>query len=168
MTTKTDAGVASDVRTSADVGEQPYQYAVVERAFKGNQDAIDFFLGLCRAFDALDDLEDGDPVTKAEVRHAFWTILFAHPENPFYQRWGHYLRPVMASCFLAWEDSNVLAKWEDPEAKMTAHIKRYDVADLAVNIAMLIGGKEWANEVGPELRMALREGSFDDFVKETS
>jgi hypothetical protein len=141
-------------------------YHCVVEAFRGDMGAVAFFVQLCRMADVLDDIEDGDPVSRTGARRAVWDCLFSFPESEFYQRWGHLLRPVMANAFLCWEDSNKLARL-DAEAKHTAHVLRYAVADVAVFIAMLLGGKEWANQVGPELRMSMRDDTFDEFLKES-
>jgi hypothetical protein len=144
-------------------------YQIVLRAFKGDMDAVAFFVQLCRVADILDDIEDDDKVVPDGLTSRMvWDCLFSLPENPFYKKWGAQLRPVMANAFLCWEDSNVLAIESDDEAKMTAHILRYAVADVAVFIALLLGGKEWANEYGPALRMSMRDGTFTDYLKETS
>lgn len=152
---------------SNSTGDQAYQ--TVCQALKGDQDAIAFFLQLCEVADTIDAIVDGDACSKAEVTQAFWTCLFALPENPFFKRHQAVLTPVMANAFLAWQDSNVLAKMgsdDNDEPVVYAHVLRYSIVDVGVFCAFLVGGQKWANEVGAALRMECRDDTLGEFIKE--
>lgn len=142
-------------------------YEVCERACLGNGDALRFIAELFRVAKFLDAVVDGEEVPESEARSAMWDALMSVPSNRFFRENESVLRPLIANAFLAWEDSNVLAR-EDDEGVEIAHHLRYNVNDIAVMVAYLVGGKEWANEVGPELRRVLRDERLVDFFEEMS
>lgn len=149
---------------SNETGEKAFKTLVA--AFRNDPEAVSFFVQLCQVADTLDDLVDGEPWSSASVRRLVWDCLFSIQENRFFSEHRDALTPVMASAFLAWEDSISLAMTGGEEEVLTAHVLRYAILDVAVMCALIIGGKEWANMVGPELRMACRDDTFKQFLKE--
>jgi len=136
-------------------------------AYQGNTDAVDLVLRIAEISHTWDDLVDRDkPVTDAQINRAFSIALLELPKNQFYQAHCLDLLPVMTTGTLNWLTANEYEKQQDKEAHALAHVLRYGIADLALFIAYLIGGQEWAQQVAPELRRRSQRDTLENYLSE--
>lgn len=138
-------------------------------AFKGNQAAVDLVLLISRVADVWDNLVDRDVEVPARViNEAFWLALIELPGNAFYRAYMDDLRPVMAAGILNWMAANEIESGyagTDHRALEIAHVIRYGIADVAIMAALLCGGRDWAAEVGPELRLRSQRSDLNEYIK---
>jgi len=127
---------------------------------KGDEVAKSFVLTLFSCLHTCDDLTDGDiNVPIEQVHRAFWKMLIELPRNPFYAKHFTLLNGALQVAFLNWEIANKLEVSEEANAKAVAFVLRDSYADLVTLCAWILGGEEWARQVGYESRLdAAREG----------
>lgn len=136
-------------------------------AYRGNSDAVALVLAIAEISHSWDDLIDRDKsVSDAQINRAFSIALLELPKNPFYQAHCLDLLPVMTTGTLNWLTANEYEKQQDKEAHALAHVLRYGIADLALFIAYLIGGQEWAQQVAPELRRYCQRDTLEHYLSE--
>ncbi len=136
-------------------------------AFCGNQAAVDFVLMVARVADVWDDLIDRDATVSDEaINGAFWTLAIEIPGNPFYRAHIDDLRPVLATGITNWLVANKMEHDETlpHRAIEIAHVIRYSIADVILMVALLTGGREWAAEVGPELRLRSQKSDLNEYI----
>lgn len=134
-------------------------------AFKGNQSAVDYVLMIARVADVWDNLIDKDvPVSDKDINDAFWLLAVEIPRNPFFQAFANDLLPVTATGILNWMTANKLERKAEHIAIEIAHVIRYSIADVVILTALLCGGREWAAEVGPELRLRSQRGDLNEYI----
>lgn len=135
-------------------------------AFKGNQAAVDYVLMVARVADVWDNLIDKDaPVSDKDINDAFWQLAVEMPKNAFYRAHMDELLPVMEAGVLNWMTANTLER-ENTEGRAIeiAHVIRYSIADVAMLTAALCGGREWVEQVGPELRMRSQRSDLNEYI----
>ena len=127
---------------------------------KGHTDACAFINTLFDVAHVLDDLTDRDkPVQTKAVHAAFYAMLIDLPRNPFYVQHFTLLNGTLQTAFLNWQIANALEVKEDDAGKDVAFILRSSYADLVTLCAWIIGGHDWAVQVGQEVRLhASNEG----------
>jgi hypothetical protein len=127
---------------------------------KGDAQAQQFVLTLFSCLHTCDDLTDGDiDVPTEHVHRAFWKMLIELPRNPFYTKHFALLNGALQVAFLNWEIANGLEVSEEPHAKAISFVLRDSYTDLVTLCAWIIGGEDWAKQVGRESRLdAAREG----------
>lgn len=136
-------------------------------AYQGNADAVALVLNIAEVSHSWDDLHDKDkPVSNSQINRAFTLSLLEIPKNPFYQKHCLDLLPVMTTGALNWLTANQYETQEDKEAHALAHVLRYGIADVALFIAYLIGGLEWAEQVAPELRRRSQKDTLENYLNE--
>lgn len=136
-------------------------------AFKGDEHAVDLAFMLATVSHVYDDLVDRDkPVPDEQVHRAFWLALVEIPRNRFYQGHVMHLQPLIAQAIVSWRVANELQRSADREALNVANVLRYAAADVIVHMAYLIGGPDWAAEVGPALRMLCQKDTLEHFMAE--
>jgi hypothetical protein len=139
--------------------------AFMLHAFKGNQAAVDYVLAIARVADVWDNLIDKDvPVTDKDINEAFWLLAVDIPRNPFFQAFANDLLPVTATGILNWMTANKLEQRAEHIAIEIAHVIRYSIADVIILAALLCGGREWAAEVSPELRLRSQRSDFNEYI----
>lgn len=143
--------------------------AFMLHAFKGNQSAVDFVLMLARVADVWDNLIDKDVnVSDESINDAFWTLAIEFPGNAFYRAHIDDLRPVMAAGIVNWLTANRIecdgSLSQSHRAIEIAHVIRYSIADVVMMVALLCGGREWAAEVGPELRLRSQRSDLNEYI----
>ena len=135
------------------------------RLLKGNFAAVKLCLDLVFIAHVWDDLYDKDRErTGEDISNAFRIALVEIPENPFYIQNLSDLRPLMMNVILQWQDANVLEHGNDHDKHM-AYMLRAGIVQVISYCAYLIGGVEYAKEVGPDIRRLYEEG-LQDFLKE--
>lgn len=136
-------------------------------AFKGNQAAVDYVLMVAKVADVWDDLIDRDaPVSDEAINAAFWTLAIEIPGNSFYRAHIDDLRPVLATGITNWLIANKIERDDTlpHRAIEIAHVIRYSIADVVLMVALLAGGREWAAEVGPELRLRSQRSDLNEYI----
>lgn len=135
-------------------------------AYRGNQHAVSLALMLRNVSHTLDDLVDGDkPITNDRVVEAFWDAMIRLPANPFFVEHALYLRPLMTGALVNWQIANVYERVGGEERNI-AHSLRYDLATVLVMMAYVVGGRQWAEKVGPEIRKRCQREPLADYLKE--
>lgn len=136
-------------------------------AFKGNQAAVDYVLLVAQVVGVWDDLIDKDkaPGDKA-INNAFWALCVEIPKNPFYRAYMDDLIPITATGIINWLTANRLERDDSlsHRAIEIAHVIRYSIADVAMISAAICGGREWAEEVGPELRLRSQRSDLNEYI----
>jgi len=136
------------------------------RFFKGNTDAVNLCVNLTFVCHLWDDLYDGDRQrTPQEISDAFRVALFDIPTNPFYIAYGLHLKPLILNAILCWQDANILEVSSNPHDQHLAYGLRAAFLQIFNYCAYLIGGSEWAREVGPDIRRIYEE-PLQDFTQE--
>ena len=132
---------------------------------KGNRFAVQFIIQFIYVCHLWDDLIDKDnPRTDNEISDAFRICLVDLPLNPFYAHNMHLLTPVIINGILEWEDANKLEKGNLHEQHM-AYMLRAGLMSQISFCAYICGGKDWAREIGPEIRN-LYEEPLEQFLEE--
>lgn len=147
---------------SADVPEDKF----LLYCMKGNRDAVCFVVDVIKAADVWDNLVDGDkPVTPADVNNLCKNLLFKIQNNPFFSQNVSVLLPIMQVSILNWQIANTMSR-EDPESRIQSHVLRYAPIDLIVASAAIIGGDDWAVEVGPRIRRYHMRDTLLNYLQE--
>ena len=132
---------------------------------KGDIAAVHLCLNLTYIAHLWDDLFDRDRQRSGQdINDAFRIALVDIPLNRFYLEYITDLRPLIMNAILQWEDANILDHGNDHDQHM-AFMLRASFAQIFNYCAYLVGGPDWAREVGPEMRR-LYDESFDEYKKE--
>lgn len=135
-------------------------------AFKGNQAAVDYVLAISRVVDVWDNLIDKDvPVSDEQINSAFFALMVEIPSNEFFLACREKLLPLHVTGIANWLIANRMEKSDEIRSLEIAHVIRYSIADVAVMAAVLCGGYQWAEEIGPELRMRSQRSDFNEYMK---
>ena len=135
-------------------------------AFKGDEDAISFIGLIHEIVHTWDDLIDEDFVVPDRVNSAFFSALVGIPGNRFFAEHRAVLIPIIAAGCMNYEIAN---SFEDTGCESDidiAYTIRYSIADVAVHVALIIGGREWVSIVGPEIRRRSQRDSIVSYRKE--
>lgn len=136
-------------------------------AFKGDIDAVRLVMDIVEIAGTWDDLIDRDkPVSGKKISRAFTLCLVSLPDNPFYQRHANTLLPVIVTSIVNYHIANHYESEPDVEGHALAHVLRYSVADVISFICFLIGGMEWAQQWGPELRRRSQKDTISHYLSE--
>jgi len=143
-------------------------HAVLLRFFNGNQDAVHLVDILTRMAHLWDDLVDQDkPVKPSDANEVFWQLLFELPTNQFYRTHETMIRPALLSAYFSWRTANVLEqRSDDAHAVSLAHVMRYSMVDVFQLIAFLVGGRQWAEAVAPEIRLYCQRQPLPEYAAE--
>lgn len=134
-------------------------------AFKGDKNAVNYVLMVVRVADVWDNLIDKDvPVSDEDVNDAFWLLTVGIPRNAFYRAHMDDLLPVTETGIVNWFAANQLEKSGGGREIEIAHVIRYSIADVALMTALLCGGRQWAEQVGPELRMRSQRSDLKEYI----
>lgn len=130
-----------------------------------NKEAVAFCMDVVAIAHAWDDLVDKDKdLSTAQINDAFFHAMFGIRMNPFYQKYQAYIEPVMINAILQWQDANTLETGTDHEKHM-AYMLRASILQLFNFCAYLVGGFQYAREVGPAMRN-LYEETLESFMEE--
>lgn len=139
---------------------------ILTTALKGNKDAVSYCLNLYEVAHVWDDLIDKDKeITDAAIHTAFIRCLVDIPYNSFYRQNIDYLLPLQHNSILQWIDANKMEKM-DLQSKYKAYMLKASFLQIVNCCAALIGGHEWAMEIGADLRNALYAETLEEFLNE--
>ena len=138
------------------------------RGYIKDEHAHELCCNLIAIANIWDDLVDHDRVVgETEINQAFWMLLVAIPENPFYQAYQYELRPLIKNIILKWQDSTIMERSGDEHDMHLAYGLRAGLLELINYIVLLLYGYKRATEIGVELRR-LNDEKMEDFIKEFS
>lgn len=134
--------------------------------FKGDEQATQLLLLIREISHTWDDLIDKDkPIDPLAIHRAFWIALVGLKTNAFYQQWENVLLPVMETGIFNYVASVDLER-HPGHPRHLAHTARYAIGDVALLMARLIGGVDWAMQQAPTLKLLLQTDTFEDFDTE--
>ena len=135
-------------------------------AMKRDPHAFAFVKSVVFIVSMWDDLYDADVERpKDDINQMMWAALIEIPSNPFYRAHFNTLHTLLRQGILDWFDANVMEA-KPGIAREIAHVARYGLASMIVHCAFLVGGMDWAREVGPHLRLRSQKNSFADYNAE--
>lgn len=138
----------------------------LKACFQGDEQAVQLLLLIREISHTWDDLIDQDqPVTHQQIHRAFWLALVGLKTNTFYQRYEALLLPVMETGIFNYAASVDLERIPGLPREI-AHTARYAVGDVALLMARLIGGVDWAMEQAAVLKQLLQTDTFENFNAE--
>lgn len=135
----------------------------IRACMQGNESAVQLLTILREISHTWDDLIDRDkPIEPKTIHRAFWLALVGVETNHFYQQYKGALLPVMETGIFNYVASVELERTPG-HARHLAHTARYAVGDVALMMARLIGGLDWAMEQAPVLKLLLQTDTFEDY-----
>lgn len=131
----------------------------------GNEEAINFVVRVFRALHVWDDLIDKDkPVSDDEIHAVFWDLLVGLPADRFYQANLGLLSGTLVNSIVNWHIANKLEREGNEKDKSIAFILRGAYIDVLSTSALIVGGLDWAREIGPDIRRWAHEETFDQYL----
>jgi hypothetical protein len=136
------------------VKKDPQVWSQFAQAFNGDPAAIALLENVCELTNIWDDLIDKDngEVSTESINRAFWIALVEMPENPFYARHYQRLAPILRVGIHNWLASNKFERSGDERLIDLAHVARYSVGDIVLEMLLIIGGYRWAEYWTPILK----------------
>ena len=119
-----------------------------------DEHAVQFCVQLLELIHVWDDLIDRDhEVDAVTINRTMLTALIDLPLNPFYHRHIQTLAPLLLNASLQWQDANSMEGPDAPESDLNmAWMLRASVYQIFAFCAFLLGGMDYAREVGPTIR----------------
>lgn len=128
--------------------------------FRGDAAAVRFARAMWDVSQLWDDVVDERQASPVLLQ---W-LAFGMDRDPFFMRHAADLKPAMRSVYLQWTTANVLEQGVgDDIAK--AFVLRAGIYGLWHFMAELVGGMDWAIEIGPEIWRQYGE-TLADFMLE--
>lgn len=141
-----------------------YQH-LLSKWLKGHQDAQAMIVLLFDIAHTCDDLTDRDKtVSTAQMQQAFWKALIDLPRNSFYAANFLLLNGALQVAFVNWQIANQMEASADAQAKPVAFVLRSSYTDLITLCAWILGGTEWAMQVGYESRLHASGEGYDAYL----
>ncbi len=141
--------------------EEAHQVALTtlfERWFCGNGPAMRAAAILTEVSHIWDDLVDGDKtVSPREASRAFRMLAIELPTNVFYRANFDHIHPVLVSVWLQWTAATTMEAAPSSGDREKCYMLRAGLYQLYHTFAVLTGGVEWAEEIGPEIYRAYGE-----------
>ena len=138
---------------------------LVHKVCRGNDEAASCVRALVAIAHTWDDLIDRDkPVSDELIHSAFQLALLHLPANPFYVRNSGALLRTLANSIINWRIATALEHGGQAADLEIAYILRSSYADVLTTAAMLIGGIEWAVEIGVEVRRFFHSETFNGYL----
>jgi hypothetical protein len=120
----------------------------------GNAAAAQFLEQMVTVLHLWDDLIDQDkPVDAEAINRGFMTMLVDLPRNEFYAANFQHLNSILVNAITNWHIANRMEAEPDEYKLRIAYILRSSYCDLVTQCALLVGGPDYAREVGFHNRM---------------
>lgn len=142
--------------------DQHFFSTVIPRWMRGDTAAVRLAAQLIEVAHFVDDLVDGDFVPPADAARLTRMMLLEIPSNTFYRENFTYLQPLLGQCWLQWQASNAMEKAQEPGDRAKCYMLRAGLYGLLHGMTVVVGGLDWAEEVGPEIYRAYGE-KMEDF-----
>jgi hypothetical protein len=126
---------------------------LVRKVLRGYQPAVDFFMVLGTIAHFWDDLIDKDrQVSDEEINGVMWNALVTLPNNEFYRQFFDALNPLLVTAIANWQTATAFERGDNPRQHQIAFITRSDYANILIQAAYLVGGREWMLQMTPVIR----------------
>lgn len=131
---------------------------------KGHAEAIAFIETVYCVIHTCDDLTDRDKtVMTNEVQDSYWHALIELPRNAFYIANFALLNGTLQLAYLNWQIANRMEVDDVLNGKEIAYTLRSSYVDLVTICAWILGGKEWAVQVGYASRLHAGHEGLDAY-----
>lgn len=132
----------------------------------GSPEAYELAVTLIEVSNIWDDLIDGEPVAGSTINAGFYACLITLPENPFYRQHVAQLHPLMKNAIVSFLCANRFENDRDAHGVELAHMLRYGVVNVIVQIVVIAIGMERAMVILPLLFKALCGERFEEYRDE--
>jgi hypothetical protein len=138
-------------------------------ALQNDRDAVDLVQRLFRVSQVLDDLVDKDcELSDLQVYAAFFECLVLIPANPAYQKHFPHINPLLGQYLQDWFDATQMERSGIDHHRRVAFGLRSNLGGVVTQLALLIGGFEWMQQVAPAVRDHIHCELFEDYERELS
>lgn len=124
---------------------------------------VAWLLGMWDAIQFLDDVADGDDVSRDQLDCALNQLLVAMPSNPFFVAHASALLPVVAVQLLKWQASDKAEREGFADAR--SYMWRAGYYDLVLLVVQICHGYDIAVNMAPVV-MGLYGEKLEDYQKE--
>lgn len=125
--------------------------------------AVEWLLDVWRLIQMLDDVADGDAVSRDDLDAAIWAALVTMPANPFFLANAAALQAGLASLVLKWQASDAAERAGQADAR--SFVWRAGYYDLVLLVVLLTKGQETAKEQAKTV-MHLYGETLHEYLKE--
>lgn len=127
--------------------------------------AVEWLLDVWRMIQMLDDVADGDPVSRDDLNATIWASLVTMPANPFFLANAAALQTALAQMVLKWQASDDAERQGCADAR--SYVWRAGYYDLVLLVVLLTKGHADAMK-DAMLVMRLYGETLDGYLKEFS
>jgi hypothetical protein len=92
------------------------------------------------------------------------TLLIGLPADKFYQAHLGLLSSTLVNAVVNWHIANKLEREGNEKDRSIAFILRGAYIDVLSASALIVGGLDWAREIGPDIRRWAHEETFDQYL----
>lgn len=140
---------------------------VFSQSFRGDQNALALLKSICDLTNIWDDLidKDVDEVDAETINRAFWVALVDLPENKFYANYYSRISPILRVGIQNWLAANKFERSGNEKLIDIAHVARYSIGDVVVEMLLIIGGYEWAQHWTPILKPLIAPESRAEYLE---
>ncbi len=144
-------------------------FDALDHYLMGNTYAVSLALDMIFLAHKIDDLVDRDiEISVDDIKLVFRKVFVDLPQNQFYQVWRVQLEPLITNAYMNWLDSTTLEQGDKDDRCIGFQI-RNDVLKIVRYMLLLIGGPEWAQDMGPSFWKqfwGLKEQEYLDYLEE--
>jgi hypothetical protein len=128
----------------------------VRWALKGHEAAIAYCDIIFNASQMYDDFIDMDnPWNEEDIHSLMWSLLVDLVSNPFFMQFAPQLIPLHRQYLNDYRDSVILERDGSDHEKTISFILRDSVSTLVIQVAYMVGGKQWMDEVSLKARKVI-------------
>jgi len=132
---------------------------------RGNRAAADFIETAVKVLHFWDDLIDRDkPLDDAAINRAMLDALVVLPRNPFYRANFETLSSVLMNSITNWHVATKFERTGDEYRRHIAYILRSSYVDLITTSALLVGGPDYAVQVGEQIRLYAHQETWTGYL----
>ena len=112
-------------------------------------DAQEWLIGLWNATQFLDDVADGDTVSRPQIDAAINELLIGMPSNDFYRKYMIQLLPVVGTFVCKWQASDFLERRGMADER--SFMWRAGYYDVILIVTILCHGMHVATKMAPDI-----------------
>jgi hypothetical protein len=127
--------------------------------------AVEWLLDVWRMIQMLDDVADGDPVSRDDLNAVIWAALVTMPANPFFLANAAALQTALAQLVLKWQASDDAERQGQADAR--SYMWRAGYYDLILLVVLLTKGHADAMKDAKTV-MHLYGETLHEYLKEFS
>ena len=125
--------------------------------------AVEWLLDVWRMIQMLDDVADGDPVSRDDLNGVIWASLVTMPANPFFLANAAALQTALAQLVLKWQASDDAERQGQADAR--SFVWRAGYYDLVLLVVLLTKGHADAMKAAKTV-MHLYGETLHEYLKE--